>query len=84
MRTYNDLVELGDRDQDRMHFIQAVISEHKSSQLYRTADAADKYYKHLNPTIMQAQKIVYDLLGRATNDQWSANHKIPSRYYFIS
>lgn len=82
MKTYNDLVELGENEQERMAFILQAINEHKGSELYKTAVDAELYYKHLNPTIMRAQKFVYNLLGQAVPDYWSANNKIPSRYYF--
>ncbi len=65
-----------------MAFILQAINDHKSSEIYKTAIDAEMYYKHLNPTIMRAQKIVYDLMGKAHIDVWSANNKVPSRYYF--
>ena len=82
MKTFQDLVALGDNEQERMAFILQAINDHKSSELYKTAIDAEMYYKHLNPTIMRAQKIVYDLMGKAHIDVWSANNKVPSRYYF--
>lgn len=82
IKTYNDLIALGDNETDRMDFVLRAINDHKSSEIYRTAIDAEMYYRHLNPTIMRAQKIVYNLLGQAVPDYWSANHKIPSRYYF--
>ena len=82
MKTYNDLLAIGEDEQARMAFVLGAINEHKSSDLYKTAVDADLYYRHLNPTIMRAQKIVYNLLGQAVPDVWSANNKIPSRYYF--
>lgn len=82
MKTYQDLLALGDNGKARMDFILQAIKEHKSSTMYQIAVDADMYYRHLNPTIMRAQKIVYDLMGRAHVDEWSANNKIPSRYYF--
>lgn len=82
MKTFQDLVALGDNEQERMAFILQAINDHKSSELYKTATDAEMYYKHLNPTIMRAQKIVYDLMGKAHIDVWSANNKVPSRYYF--
>lgn len=82
MKTFQDLVALGNNEQERMEFILQAINDHKSSELYKTAIDAEMYYKHLNPTIMRAQKIVYDLMGKAHIDVWSANNKVPSRYYF--
>lgn len=65
-----------------MDFIIAAIGDYQGSDLYKTAVDAELYYKHLNPTIMKAQKFVYDLMGKAVPDVWSANNKIPCRYYF--
>ena len=82
MRTYQDLLNVGQDEKERMAFVLKVISEHKNSAMYKTALDADMYYRHLNPTIMRAQKVVYDLLGRAVPDNYAANNKIPCRYYF--
>lgn len=82
MKTYNDLLNVGENEKDRMDFVLQVIKEHKSSDLYRIAADAELYYRQMNPTIMKAQKIVYDLMGRAHVDLWSANNKIPSRFFF--
>lgn len=82
MLTYQDLVAVGESDQERMDFVLRAINEHRGTFSYKTAEDADLYYKHLNPTIMRAQKFIYDVMGRAHMDEWSPNHKIPSRYYF--
>ena len=82
MRTYQDLLKVGQDEKERMQFVTKCIAEHRGSAVYKTAMDAELYYKHLNPTIMRAQKVVYDLMGKAVPDIWSANHKIPCRYYF--
>ena len=82
MKTFQDLQAVGQEEKARMDCILQAINEHKSSAMYQIAVDADMYYRHLNPTIMRAQKFVYDLMGRAHVDEWSANNKIPSRYYF--
>lgn len=82
MKTYNDLQAIGQDERDRMQFVLQAINDHKSSELYSVAVDAGMYYRHLNPTIMRAQKFVYNLMGQAVPDLWSANNKIPSRYYF--
>lgn len=73
---------MGENEQERSQFILSAIADHKSSDIYKTAVDAELYYKHLNPTIMRAQKFVYNAMGRAVPDIWSANNKIPCRYYF--
>ena len=82
MKTYQDLINVGMDEEDRMNFLMKVISDHMNSEGYRIAADADLYYRHMNPTIMRAQKIVYNLLGQAVRDDYSANNKIPCRYYF--
>lgn len=86
MKTYQDLEKLGGDESARMQFIETAIKEFGTSELYATAEKAEQYYRHLNPTIMAAQKIVYDMLGQAKIDQYSPNNKIPSAYYgnFVS
>ena len=82
MKTYQDLVKVGESETERMAFVLRVINEHKTSPAYKIATDAEMYYKHLNPTIMKAQKLVYDLMGQAHVDAWASNTKIPCRYYF--
>lgn len=84
MKTYQDYLEIKERgtEKELKNFVVDLVAEHKRSPMYKTAKEADMYYRHLNPTIMRYQKIVYDLMGKAKPDMWSANHKIPCRYYF--
>lgn len=81
MLTYQDLVEVGEFESDRMAFILEAISKHEQSELYKTAMDADDYYRHRNPTIMRYQKFVYNQFGKAVPDIYSANNKIPCRFY---
>ena len=73
---------LGENEKERIEFIRQVIEEHKSSDLYKTAANAALYYAHQNPTIARAQKLVYDMFGKAHVDKYSANNKIYCRYYW--
>lgn len=82
MRTYQDLIEVGQDEEKRMEFCLSAITEHQASERYHIAQDADAYYRHLNPTIMRAQKLIHDVFGRSVPDIYSANNKIPSRYYF--
>lgn len=82
MKTYQDLLKVGENGAERAAFLLAAINQFQSEPIYRTAVDADAYYRHKNPTIMRAQRIVFNLLGQATQDLYRPNHKIPSRYYF--
>ena len=79
--TFNDLVEIGENERDRMEFVLDAIKDHKGSELYKTAYDAELYYKHQNPTIMRFQKWVYNMYGQKVPDIWSPNNKIASNWY---
>ena len=79
--TYNDLLDIGENEKQRMEFILSAIQEHKGSDLYKTAYDAELYYKHQNPTIMRYQKFVYNSFGAKVPDIWSPNNKIASNWY---
>ena len=79
--TYNDLVDIGENEKQRMEFVLSAILKHKWSGLYKTAYDAELYYKHQNPTIMRYQKYVYNAFGAKVPDIWSPNNKIASNLY---
>ena len=81
MKTYQDLLEVGEREENRMEFVRSAISEHKSSDLYKTAKIADEYDRKQNRTIVQYQKLLYDATGQALPDNVSANYKITSGFF---
>lgn len=64
-----------------MDFILSARKDHKDSKEYLLAKDADLYYKHQNPTIMNYQKYIYNQMGKAVPDIWSANNKIASSWY---
>ena len=82
MKTYQDLVKHSNSEQDKQDFLIEAITDHRNSYLYKVSELAGEYYRHLNPTIMRAQKIVYNMLGKAEVDNYAANNKVPSRFYF--
>ena len=79
--TFNDLLEIGENERDRMEFVLDAIKDHKGSDLYKTAYDAELYYKHQNPTIMRFQKWIYNMYGQKVPDIWSPNNKIASNWY---
>lgn len=79
--TYNDLLEIGENERDRMEFVLKAIAEHKRTADYLTAVDAELYYKHQNPTIMRFQRFVHNQFGQKVPDIWSANNKIASNWY---
>ena len=81
MQTFQDLLEVGENEIDRMRFVNEVISQHKSSDLYKTAQVADEYDRKQNRTIVRYQKLLYDATGQAMPDNVSANYKITSGFF---
>lgn len=82
MKTYNDLLGNLSSEDAKMKFVLDAIADHKGSWHYHVAYDAELYYKHLNPTIMNFQKFVYNQMGQKVPDIWSANNKIASNWYF--
>lgn len=81
MKTYQDLVAVGEDERARIDFVRQVITDHIGSELYRTAQLADEYDRRQNRTIRLYQKLLYTISGRAVPDNYSANFKIPSNFF---
>ena len=81
MLTYQDLLQVPDNDEAKMDFCYRAINEHKSTELYKTAIIADEYDRHLNTTIVQYQKVLYNVMGELVPDEWTANYKLASRFF---
>ena len=81
MKTYQDLIAVGDSDKERMAFVKQCIMDHKSTGMYKTAYIADQYNRHINTTIVEYQKILYTVSGDAIPDVWSANFKMACRHF---
>ena len=82
MLTYQDLLAVGESESARMDFIKKAIADHKNSEMYRIANDAEQYYKHKNVTINMYRKILYTVTGKAVPDNWSANFKMASRFFY--
>lgn len=81
MKTFNDLLTLGDDEELRKHFILEAITDHKATPEYKIAKDAELYMRTLNPTIMEYKKLLYTLSGEAVPDNFSANHKCASSFF---
>ena len=80
-KTYQDLLEVGEREDQRMEFVRSLIQQRGDDPLYKTAVIADQYDRHQNVTIKQFQKILYTVTGKAVPDNYSANYKLASRFF---
>lgn len=64
-----------------MSFILSAINEHRASDMYEIAKDAQAYASGKNATIMNYQKLLYTLTGKAVPDNYSANHKCASGFF---
>lgn len=83
MKTYEDLLAVGESKDARMSFVRAAIAEHKGSRLYREAKDAYDYFCRRNVTIRQYQKLLYTMSGVAVPDNYSANYKFTNAFFPI-
>ncbi len=81
IRTYQDLLGVGDIEKDRMNFVLSAIQEHQNSEQYKIAKDAEQYASGRNATIVNYQKLLYTLSGKAVPDNYSANHKCASGFF---
>lgn len=81
MRTYQDLLAVGENEKDRMEFVQGAVRDHTSSEDYKIAAAAEAYYAKHNLTIEKFQKFLYNANGQAYPDLFSANYKLKTLFF---
>lgn len=81
MYTYQDFLLIPDEEEQRIEFVRKAIYAHKGTDLYRTAVTAEEYDAHKNVTIANYQKVLYDVVGKAVPDVWSANYKMASKFF---
>ena len=81
IKTYQDLEQVKNSGEQLAKFLLEVITDHKMSELYRTAEQAVLYDQRRNPTIEKFQKILYTLSGKAVPDTFRANHKLKSNFF---
>lgn len=80
--TYQDLSMIPpDRELDRLKFIQSAIFHHKSTDMYKYAIIAGDYARKQNTAIVEFQKFLYSLDGKAVPDTFSANYKLCSGFF---
>lgn len=82
MITYQDLLDVGENEADIAQFVATAIKSHKSGELYRQSKIADEYLRQQNRTIIQYQKLLYTMAGQAVPDNFSANHKLASNFFY--
>ena len=80
MKTYQDLIETGEAEEARKHFIYTAINDYKDSEAYSMAIDGINYSSGRNTTISEFRKLLYTITGEAVPDNFSANHKCISNF----
>ena len=82
--TYQDYLEVIKTNSEKqlIQFVLNAIHEHKSSEEYETAVIAEEYFCHKDRTILDYQKLLYTVTGKVVPDNYSANYKLSSNYFF--
>lgn len=66
---------------DKAKFVSAAISEHLSSDSYKTAVKADLYDCQKNETIFNYVKVIFSMTGSPIEDFTASNNKIASNFF---
>lgn len=82
MVTYQDLLQVGDDEKARQSFVYSTINRHKEDDGYEMAVIANEYARQQNRTIMWYQKMLYTMTGQAVPDNYSANYKLCSNFFY--
>lgn len=82
--TYQDL-EACTSDKDRIDLVYKAIKEHKSSDAYRNAETAQRYYEQ-NTDYLRSKKVIIDFYGREIEDKYSPDSRVITNYfdYFVT
>lgn len=78
MKTFQDFEKAKN---NKKEFIQSLINEFKSSELYNNALTAQKYYKGENTEILQRLQWFYKGDGVREQDKFKANNQVPSEFF---
>lgn len=82
MKTYQDLLNLGEDEKKRKAFVRSLITDHEASEDYKIAKDAYDYYRHRNVTIREYQKLLATVEGSYIPDTMSSNFKMATRHLY--
>lgn len=80
MKTYQDFKAAVEKGQ-MLDFISQAISEHRSSDAFRTALDADEYEAQRNVTISKWAKYLYTMTGQKVTDFTASNNKLANNFF---
>lgn len=81
MKTFQDLLTVGQSDIAKGNFCRRAVDEFMGSVEYRNAKVGEEYYSKHNTTIEKYQKYLYTLSGAQKPDLFSSNYKIKTLFF---
>lgn len=81
MLTIQDLEKEKTTEANLLQYLVGRIHSFKQSTEYRLAAENTTYYNGENVDINRYEKVVYDTMGKAHVDMWTANHKLASHFF---
>lgn len=79
MFTYQDFVD--EAEKNLAHAVSLAISDHKNSDIYKTAVDADLYDHQKNKTIHEYVQQIFTLTGAPIEDFTASNNKLASNFF---
>lgn len=81
MKTYQDLLKIGDSDRERGNFCRAAVNAFMSSKSYKDAKEGEAYYHRHNTTIEAYRKYLYTVSGNKVEDIFSSNYRLKTLFF---
>lgn len=82
MITYQDLLKVGADEESKINFVYSAIGRWRATDEYRLALRAEKAYRGGDEVLEAAKKMLEKVTGEKIIDEWSANYKIPSNFFY--
>jgi len=80
MLTYQDYLAAVEKGK-LLTFLRDAITQHRNSDDYAVAVAADEYDRQRNPTIRETVRRIYSLTGKPMEDFTASNNRIASNFF---
>lgn len=80
MLTYQDMLTAVEKGK-LLTFLRDSITQHRNSDNYKTAVAADEYDHQRNTTIRETVRRIYSLTGKPMEDFTASNNRIASNFF---
>lgn len=81
MKTYQDLLSVGESEQAKGKFCRDAINDFIGSTEYKRAKDGQAYYDKHNLTIEAYKKFLYTLSGNQIEDVFSSNYKLETNFF---